>query len=265
MLLAKAKGRARPRSLPATGGSTYYYLTDGGGSVVGLTDSSGNLVDQYSYDPQGNYTSQSGSVPNPFGYGGMTYDSSTGLYSTGDGGGYYDPSVGQYSQGGSCDAYGGGGMCMQFGGYDPFNWVYEEASFATPDNGGYCEIGVLAFKSVRAYRGQQYLHGWADVMCTTPVNSVDVYIYAQNWNALPVFGGLFGWGYYETEGMAAQGYCHFTRPVPWHEYRCPKNSNVDAVWLDVGHGKWRFLAVSCTDWLNGYRTCGVDMSRAYQF
>jgi len=35
-----------------SGGSTsYYYLHDGLGSVVGLTDSSGNVVNRYSYDP----------------------------------------------------------------------------------------------------------------------------------------------------------------------------------------------------------------------
>jgi RHS repeat-associated protein len=41
---------------PSTGGE-YYYLFDGLGSVVGLTDSNGNLVRSYSYDPYGNVAS----------------------------------------------------------------------------------------------------------------------------------------------------------------------------------------------------------------
>jgi RHS repeat-associated protein len=44
---------------------TYNYLYDGQGNVVGLTDSSEHLVNQYSYDPYGNRTS-SGSTTNYF-------------------------------------------------------------------------------------------------------------------------------------------------------------------------------------------------------
>jgi len=47
---------------------TYNYLFDGNGSVVGLTDSSDHLVNQYSYDPYGNTTSSSGSALDYFGF-----------------------------------------------------------------------------------------------------------------------------------------------------------------------------------------------------
>jgi YD repeat-containing protein len=73
-------------------GSTYYYLSDGAGNVAGITGSSGTLINSYSYDPQGNITSQAGSAVNPFTYQGWTSDG-TGLYYTGSGG-YCDPSVG---------------------------------------------------------------------------------------------------------------------------------------------------------------------------
>jgi hypothetical protein len=74
-------------------GSTYYYLSDGTGSVAGLMDSTGALKNQYSYDPLGNITSSSGTVSNPFTFQGGIYDSSTGFYNTGSG--YYDPATGQ--------------------------------------------------------------------------------------------------------------------------------------------------------------------------
>jgi YD repeat-containing protein len=74
-------------------GNTYYYLSDGLGSVAMLTDSSGNIADQYAYDPLGNITSSSGSASNPFTFQGGIYDSVNKLYYTGAG--YYDPATGQ--------------------------------------------------------------------------------------------------------------------------------------------------------------------------
>jgi YD repeat-containing protein len=74
-------------------GSTYYYLSDGAGSVAGLMDSTGALKNQYSYDPLGNITSSSGTVSNPFTFQGGIFDSSTGFYNTGSG--YYDPATGR--------------------------------------------------------------------------------------------------------------------------------------------------------------------------
>jgi YD repeat-containing protein len=56
----------------------YYYLFDGLGSVVGLTDSSGKLVQTYQYDPYSNLTSSTGTVINPWRFAGRYYDSTTG-------------------------------------------------------------------------------------------------------------------------------------------------------------------------------------------
>lgn len=71
---------------------TYYYLSDGAGSVAAVTNSSGAISDSYNYDPLGNATS-SGTVPNPYTFGSASYDSHTGFYYTGSG--YYDPATGQ--------------------------------------------------------------------------------------------------------------------------------------------------------------------------
>jgi RHS repeat-associated protein len=57
-----------------------YFLTDALGSTVALTDSSGNIQQQYSYDPYGSYTtSSSSSFTNPYTYTGRE-DDQTGLY-----------------------------------------------------------------------------------------------------------------------------------------------------------------------------------------
>ncbi|MDP9372012.1 MAG: DNRLRE domain-containing protein [Chloroflexota bacterium] len=77
---------------------TYYYLFDGLGSVVALTDGAGNVVNTYAYDPYGNITSSTEVVPNPWRFGGSygAYTDSTGLVKIGQR--YYDPSVGRWTQ-----------------------------------------------------------------------------------------------------------------------------------------------------------------------
>ena len=64
---------------------TYYYLDNGQGSVAAITGAAGSVADSYSYDPQGNILSQSGSVSNPYTYQDGQYDPATGLYLMPDG------------------------------------------------------------------------------------------------------------------------------------------------------------------------------------
>jgi len=77
------------------GNNRYYYIFDGLGSVVGLTNSSGALVNTYQYDPFGNILSQTEQVAQQFKFAGVYYDSEYGLYKMGaracpvrDGNGY---------------------------------------------------------------------------------------------------------------------------------------------------------------------------------
>ncbi len=62
-----------------TPSGTYNYLYDGEGNVVGLTNSAGQLVKQYAYDPYGNVTYSPGSVTSSFEFQ-DGYQTSTGLY-----------------------------------------------------------------------------------------------------------------------------------------------------------------------------------------
>jgi RHS repeat-associated protein len=78
-------------------GSRYYYLFDGMGSVVGLTDGvTGNLVNTYSYEPYGKLVSSTGSAPNPWMWISAYYDSQTGAYKFGTR--FYDTSLGRWTQ-----------------------------------------------------------------------------------------------------------------------------------------------------------------------
>ncbi len=62
------------------GGQTYCYIYNGHGDVVSLTNSSGQVVNTYTYDPYGNILSANETVENPYRYAGYRYDSETGLY-----------------------------------------------------------------------------------------------------------------------------------------------------------------------------------------
>jgi RHS repeat-associated protein len=80
------------------GTNRYYYLFDGLGSVVGLTDSAGNLVDgkSYRYEPYGKQLDGPTSVSNPWRFAGAYFDVETAFYKMGTR--YYDPSVGRWTQ-----------------------------------------------------------------------------------------------------------------------------------------------------------------------
>lgn len=68
------------------------------GSVVGLTDAAGNLVDntRYRYEPYGKQLDGPSSVQNPWRFTGAYFDSDTGFYKMGTR--YYDPNVGRWTQ-----------------------------------------------------------------------------------------------------------------------------------------------------------------------
>ncbi len=78
-----------------TGAGRSYYLFDGLGSVVAVTDASGNVTNSYTYDPYGvtTETTSSGAVANQWRYTGQYQDASTGLYKMGAR--YYQPELGR--------------------------------------------------------------------------------------------------------------------------------------------------------------------------
>jgi RHS repeat-associated protein len=74
--------------------TTYYYLSDGLGSVMALTDADGDVVNTYDYDVFGAVRSSTGSQPNEFRFTGEQWDDSASLqYLRAR---YYDPSIGRF-------------------------------------------------------------------------------------------------------------------------------------------------------------------------
>jgi RHS repeat-associated protein len=73
--------------------NTYYYHADGLGSITALSNSSGNIVQTYSYDSFGNMTA-TGNIRQPYAFTGREYDAETSMYFYRAR--YYDPKVGRF-------------------------------------------------------------------------------------------------------------------------------------------------------------------------
>ena len=107
-------------------GSTYYYVFNGQGDVIGITDGTGNMLARYTYDAWGKPltitdgagTDVSGNAAhianvNPFRYRGYYYDTESGLYYLQSR--YYDPQTGRF-----INADGVGGKVGELGSHNIF-------------------------------------------------------------------------------------------------------------------------------------------------
>jgi RHS repeat-associated protein len=92
-----ASGRILGERTSGTASGNYYYLFDGLGSVVAMTNSAGAVVATYKYDPYGNITYEtSGAQFNPIRYAGYYWSASYGTYKVGER--FYDPAMGRWTQ-----------------------------------------------------------------------------------------------------------------------------------------------------------------------
>jgi RHS repeat-associated protein len=102
------------------GGNTYYYHADGLGSITGLSNTGGTIVQTYSYDSFGNITASS-SISQPFTFTAREYDSETGMYFYRAR--YYDPKVGRFVTKDPIGFGGGDVNLYNYVGANPVNWI----------------------------------------------------------------------------------------------------------------------------------------------
>jgi RHS repeat-associated protein len=112
---------------------TYYYHFDGLGSVVGLTNASGNTVQVYEYDVYGRVGATDARHPNRIMFTGREYDKETGLYYYRAR--YYNPQIGRFLQTDPI-GYGAGMNWHSYCGNNPVNWIdaygYDPIAAAQP-------------------------------------------------------------------------------------------------------------------------------------
>ena len=111
-----------------TSQGTFYYHSDGLGSVVALSNTTGNIVERYSYDVfgtpmirdgQGNIISTS-AYNNSYMFTGRDYDTETGLYYYRAR--YYNPTIGRFLQPDPI-GYAAGLNLYTYCGNNPVNWI----------------------------------------------------------------------------------------------------------------------------------------------
>ena len=104
----------------------YFYHFDGIGSTVAITDSSGAIVNKYSYDEYGKVLSQEEAISNPFKYVGQfgVMDEGNGLlYMRAR---FYDPEVGRFISKDPIGFAGGDLNLYSYVANNPVNWIDPE-------------------------------------------------------------------------------------------------------------------------------------------
>jgi RHS repeat-associated protein len=101
---------------------SYFYHFDGIASTVGISDSSGNMVNKYAYDAFGKVLNQEETIPNPFKYVGEygVMDEGNGLFYMWAR--YYDPESGRFINKDPIGFWGGLNP-YTYVGNNPVNWV----------------------------------------------------------------------------------------------------------------------------------------------
>jgi RHS repeat-associated protein len=135
------------------GTASYYFLFDGLGSVVSVTDASGNVSDTFSYDPYGNITATTGTLYEPIRYAGGYDDTATtshaGLIKFGQR--YYDPTTGRWTQTDPADTSLNlhGWNQYNYAGDDPINNVDPVGMSACSKHGWAPKFACRAAKGIR--------------------------------------------------------------------------------------------------------------------
>ncbi len=113
-------------------GTTYYYVTNLQGDVMGLVDTSGNSVASYTYDPYGKVLTATGELAdkNPLRYRGYYYDSESGLYYLQSR--YYDPVTRRFI---NADSYAGTGQGLI--GHNMFSYCLNNPINCSDDSGNW--------------------------------------------------------------------------------------------------------------------------------
>ena len=130
-------------------GDVYFYVKNMQGDVVAISDDSGNVVAEYTYDPWGKVLSVTGTNSalgnlNPFRYRGYYYDTDTSLYYLQSR--YYDPETGRFLNSDDVNFIGTTESEIS---YNPFAYCENDPVNAIDPTGNYWYYTYAGFKKTR--------------------------------------------------------------------------------------------------------------------
>ena len=217
------------------GGTTYWYITNLQGDVIGLLDEDGNRIANYAYDAWGSLlslTDASGNTItdtthpanlNPLRYRGYYYDSETGFYYLNSR--YYDPEVGRFI---NADGYISTGQDIT--GYNMFAYCLNNPVNMVDPSG---EIAITTLILIGSIVAGVAVSGYTAYTSHKYTGKVD-------WNNT-ILSGLSTFAFCYTYGMSAYGmyvsYCDYkgytpvtnigsapkTNPAPYSNLQDPSN------------------------------------------
>ena len=130
-------------------GDVYFYVKNMQGDVVAISDDSGNVVAEYTYDPWGKVLSVTGTNSalgnlNPFRYRGYYYDTDTNLYYLQSR--YYDPETGRFLNSDDVNFIGTTESEIS---YNPFAYCENDPVNAIDPTGNYWYYTYAGFKKTK--------------------------------------------------------------------------------------------------------------------
>jgi RHS repeat-associated protein len=202
------------------GGQTVYYHADGLGSVVGLTNSSQTVVQNYGYDGFGNLT-QAPTVQNPYTYTGREWDPETGLYYYRAR--YYDPKAGRFLQQDPIGMAGGINL-YAYVGNNPVNFVDPNGWLTIAISGGYQGVPLAG--------GTQNSSGYY----WSPDGSGWFNTYGNNNSGLSADAGVTLGVYKGCESDFMGPYINWNLGTPWASLNVYWDANGNFMGIGVGVG-----------------------------
>jgi len=160
------------------GANNFFYHQDGLGSVMNLTDATGNISKGYTYRSFGEIHQETGNLTQPFTFTGREYDAENGLYYYRAR--YYDPKAGRFLTKDPIGFAGGDVNLYRYVQNNPVNWVdplglYDEEvhyylTYRLSLRAGFTDNEALIIALANQGMDERFTNPWNVLLGATPLH-----------------------------------------------------------------------------------------------